>query len=99
MNLGDILAIEGEAATQEEYYEALQRAINNGMAWKLQGSYGRAAMDAIKGGFCLLGRVEHNDYYGNHVPGRDQVVNGTVGSINFVTNERGQEWAQTMEAI
>lgn len=99
MDLGDILAIEGEAETQEEYYEALQRAINNGMAWKLQGSYGRSAMDAIKAGFCLLGREDHRDYWGNHVPSRDQVVNGTVGSIQYVQKQQGKAWAKLMEAI
>jgi hypothetical protein len=56
-------------------------------------------MDAIEAGFCLLGVIGHSDYWGNHVPGRYQVVNGTVGSIDFVVNERGQEWAAMMEGV
>jgi hypothetical protein len=62
-----------------------------------KGSYGRAMMDAIKAGLCLLGKQEHNDYYRNHIPSRYQVVQGTVGSYDFVMEERGQEWADLME--
>ena len=97
--LNDVEAIESDEVSAEEYYGAMQRAINSGMAWKMQGSYGRAAMDAIEAGFCLLGVIGHSDYWGNHVPGRYQVVNGTVGSIDFVVNERGQEWAAMMEGV
>ena len=39
MNLQDIDLIEDGAETEYEYYEAVQRAINEGTAWKFQGSY------------------------------------------------------------
>jgi len=38
MNLDDIAVIEGNSITSERsYYEAVQRAINGGEAWKFQG--------------------------------------------------------------
>jgi hypothetical protein len=96
MNLHDIEVIEGEAETEHEYYESIQRAINSGSAWSFQGSYGRAMMDAIKGGYCLLGHSQARDYYGNTIPSRDDVQEGTKGSYEYVIRMQGQEWADTM---
>jgi hypothetical protein len=96
MNLQDIELIEGGAETQLEFYEAIQRAINEGTAWKLQGSYGRTMMDAIRTGCCMLGRHSSRDYYGNHIPSRDDVEPGTYGSYDYVVHMQGQEWADTM---
>lgn len=50
--LGFIMAFEGGEVTQEEVIEGFQHLINNGMAWTLQGSYGRAAMSLIEQGLC-----------------------------------------------
>lgn len=47
---------------QIEYYTELQKAINSGSAWSFQGSYGRAMMDAITSGNCLLGTSPARDY-------------------------------------
>jgi len=97
LSLNDIDTIEcDEEATMEDYYQALQRTINSGL-WGLQGSYGRAMMDAISAGLCMLGKSEARDYYGNHIPSRDQVQAGTKGSYDFVAAERGQDWAELME--
>jgi len=96
ITLDDINTIEcDEEATMEEYYLAIQRVINGGM-WGLQGSYGRTMMDAISAGLCLLGHNDARDYYGNHIPSRDQVQAGTKGSYDFVVAERGQDWADMM---
>jgi hypothetical protein len=96
ITLNDINTIEcDEEATMEEYYLAIQRAINGG-AWGLQGSYGRTMMDAISAGLCLLGHNDARDYYGNHIPSRDQVQAGTKGSYDFVAAERGEDWANLM---
>ena len=64
--------------------ENIQRLINSGMAWKLEGSIGRAAMAAIEDGLCMLGRTGHYDYWGNYVPARDGVRAGTKGSYEYV---------------
>ena len=96
--LDDISNIEGDATSENEYYLSIQRAINSGSAWSFQGSYGRAMMDAIESGACLLGQVPARDYYGNRIPARTEVEEGTKGSRQFVAERMGEEWATEMEA-
>lgn len=96
MNLHDIEVIEDGCETEHEYYEAIQSAINSGTAWSFQGSYGRTMMDAIRSGYCLLGHTGSRDYYGNYIPSRDEVEEGTKGSYEYVIQMQGQEWADTM---
>ena len=79
-----------------EYFTELQRAINSGVAWSFQGSYGRAMMDAIESGNCMLGKQPARDYWGNRIPSRDEVQAGTKGSFDFVARRFGQEWADLM---
>lgn len=98
LTLNDIETIEGGAQTEEDYFLSIQAAINGG-AWALQGSYGRAMMDAIKSGQCLLGKNRARDYWGNTIPGRDDVKAGTAGSYDFVVKTMGQEWAAMMEGV
>lgn len=91
--------IEGNTtATTQQYYEAIQKAINTGL-WGLQGSYGRTMMAAIQEGYCMLGQNEAFDYWGNHIPSRDQVQAGTKGSFDYVANECGEGWAITMSEV
>ena len=61
-------------------YTDMQNMINNGMAWKLEGSIGRCAMDYLKAGVCMLPKIKCVDAYGNIVPSRDSVEKGTTGS-------------------
>ena len=61
----------------------LQELIDSGMAWRLEGSVGRAAMRAIEDGECVLGEVGHTDYWGNYVPSRYEVQAGTKGSMEY----------------
>ena len=99
LSINDIYTIEGEEdAPENEYFASIQRAINGG-SWGLQGSYGRTMMQAIQNGQCLLGHKAFKDYYGNPIPGRDDVKAGTVGSYDFVAKTMGQEWANLMEGI
>jgi hypothetical protein len=87
------ITLEMIAELQKQYgLTDLQSKINTGDAWRLEGSYGRAAMSALEDGACLLPEEEHQDYYGNAVPSRTQVKMGTNGSI-----ENCQEfWAKVM---
>jgi len=62
----------------------VQKMINSGICWHLEGSVGRYAMDMIRSGYCYLGLKGHRDYYGNYVPSRFEVQKGTKGSIEFV---------------
>ena len=97
LTLNDIASIESDEEVSElDFYLAVQRAINSGM-WGLQGSYGRTMMDAISSGRCLLGPNAARDYYGNVIPSRDDVKEGTKGSIGFVEAEMGGDWLFEME--
>lgn len=86
-----------EAETELDYYAAMQRQINAG-SWGLQGSHGRAMMQSINGGYCMLGTKRAKDYYGNTIPARDDVMDGTKGSREFVVEHMGEDWAKHMEA-
>ena len=41
-----------EAESEEQVIEAWQYLINTGLAWTLQGWFGRTAMDLIENGIC-----------------------------------------------
>ncbi len=99
MNLKDIDNIEGEDAPPLEYFKSIQRAINCGSAWAMQGSYGRSMMAAINAGSCMLGLKGCCDYYGNRIPSRFEVKDGSKGSRSFVVANCGEDWAQMMEEV
>jgi len=51
--LDKIMAWEsGEMETKDEVVSFFQELIDNGMAWSLQGCYGRTAMALIEAGHC-----------------------------------------------
>lgn len=98
-DLNDINTIESDDCTSpEQYYASIQRAINSGM-WGLQGSYGRTMMEAIESDYCLLGRSRARDYYGNTIPSRDDVQEGTKGSLDYVRDLQGDKWAEFISEI
>ena len=51
----DIIALENGEGTDDEQFAAMQRVINEGSGWRMQGSMGRSMMAAIEGGWCMLG--------------------------------------------
>jgi hypothetical protein len=61
----------------------LQGLIDSGLAWRLEGAVGRAAMDAIRSGACVLGKEPFTDYWGNRIPSRYEVEPGTKGSEDY----------------
>ena len=61
-------------------YDQLQNRIDTGAVWTFEGSFGRAAMDALESGACMLPTSSRRNYYGNSVPSRYQVKPGTTGS-------------------
>jgi hypothetical protein len=65
-----------------------QKLINSGNAWRLEGSFGRYAMNMIENGFCMLGLKGHRDYWGNYVPSRFEVKPGTKGSREYMKKAR-----------
>lgn len=48
----EIMAYEGGEMDEETVIDFFQRLINCGMAWRLQGHYGRTAQALIDGGHC-----------------------------------------------
>lgn len=67
---------------QEEFgYTELQGLINSGLAWQMEGSIGRSAMRAIESGACYLPTKTYKDYYGNVIPDRNLLENGTKGTL------------------
>lgn len=99
LNLQTIDIIENGCDNNLEYYQAVQSAINSGNAWSFQGSYGRLMMDAIESGYCMLGRTPCRDYWGNLIPARDDVEDGTKGSYGYVAEMNGAEWADAIAGV
>lgn len=69
----------------------LQSLIDRG-TWGLEGSMGRAMMQAIESGACMLGPEPARDYWGNRIPSRYEVQTGTKGSAAYcvtILKERG----------
>jgi len=50
--IGDIISYENGALSEEETVEMFQSLIDSGLAWSLQGSYGRKAEQLIEAGHC-----------------------------------------------
>jgi hypothetical protein len=69
-------------ALQKIYgFDTIQEQINSGLAWRLEGSVGRHAMQLLESGVCMLPKKKVIDYYGNTVPSRDMIKKGTKGSF------------------
>ena len=49
-----IMAFEAGELDSEGIIQLFQDLVNTGLAWKLQGSYGRAAIDLIKQGLVTM---------------------------------------------
>jgi len=50
--VGQIMAYEDGQLDEESMIELFQHLINNGLAWSLQGHYGRTAQALIEAGHC-----------------------------------------------
>lgn len=85
----NLLALTDPDASVEDTIKAYQHIINTGEAWRLEGAVGRQAMQLIERGECVLGTEGHRDYWGNRVPARSEVQEGTKGSVTYA-QERGE---------
>jgi hypothetical protein len=89
----DIMTLEDGTETLEESVQAMQRLINSGQCWHLQGSFGRAAMDMIESGYCTVGPKMVCDYYGGTVPSTEMLEAGTKGTIEYCRKMQPEYWA------
>lgn len=48
---GRLIAFEGGALGEDQVIELFQDLVDTGMAWELQGTYGRTALALINNGF------------------------------------------------
>jgi len=71
-------------------FSEMQDLINSGTAWKMEGSIGRKAMECLRLGACMLPKKTFKDCYGNTIPSREDLKEGTQGtfqnSVNYYTN-------------
>jgi len=82
----------GELCCEDEV-KFFQFLINEGHAWRLQGFYGRRAMDMIEWGMCTWGEEPQKGYWGQTFPSKTQVKPMDPGSDEFVAKrkELGEE--------
>ena len=74
--------LEQITALQKQYnLNVWQDRINSGTAWTLEGWYGRRAMEMLESGACMLPEVPRKDYWGNIVPARTTLKEGTKGTL------------------
>jgi len=71
----------------------IQEHINSGLCWRMEGSFGRFAMDCLEAGVCMLPLKRKIDYYGQVVPSRNDLKSGTKGT--FLNSARF--WERVME--
>lgn len=86
----DMTALWNEETSEDDFLDTYQHLVNTGQAWRLEGHVGRTAMALIESGELALGPEAVTDYYGNKVPGRDDVEAGTKGSVEYVLARGGQ---------
>lgn len=65
-----------------QYPHVMQSLIDSGQAWRMEGSCGRAAMSMLEQGACFLPETAHSDYWGNRVPSRNDLKEGTRGTLS-----------------
>jgi len=79
----DIMNYQQIKKLQKEHgYSDMQAMIDNGSAWKMEGSFGRMAMGCLEAGACMLPKVVYSDYYGNRIPARQELKDGSKGTYS-----------------
>jgi hypothetical protein len=82
-----MITIEQIRELQKGYRVAgIQESIENGQCWQMEGSTGRFAMQCLEAGICFLGEKPRYDYYGNFVPPRGMLEEGSKGSLGNAQN-------------
>jgi len=66
---------------KEAGFDTMQRLINDGSVWHMEGSMGREAMRLLECGACMLPTIPFYDYYGNRIPSRNDLKKGSKGTL------------------
>jgi len=78
----EALTLEQIINLQEQYgLTEWQKKIDSGLCWHLEGWYGRRATELLESGACMLPEVPRKDYWGNIIPARTSLQEGTKGSL------------------
>lgn len=69
----DLISLKTDDLVPQDVAKLLQRAINDGNPWEMQGSYGRSMMEAVECGECMLGEQPAFNAYGGRIPARSEI--------------------------
>ncbi len=93
------ITLERITELQKEYgLDKAQSLLNSGEIWGFEGSVGRAASDMLEAGILILPEKRTTDYYGNTIPARTDLKEGTKGTLRLAQEfwsevENGQDTA------
>jgi len=72
---------------QKDYgVDGIQAQINDGSAWTLEGSVGRACVRSLENGETMLPKTGKRGAYNNYIPSRYDVKPGTKGSFKHCSD-------------
>ena len=95
-----MITIERITELQKQYgLTNAQNLVNTGQIWGFEGSVGRTAMDLLEAGVLMLGEQPTRDYYGNSIPPRTVLKEGTKGTLGNAQRFWGLVEAGDMDAI
>ncbi len=78
----EAIRIERINELQKQYHlTSTQSLVNSGQIWGFEGSIGRATSDMLEAGILYLPEHRTSDYYGNTIPARSDLKDGTKGTL------------------
>jgi hypothetical protein len=94
-----MIVASGMTSSDAREYRGIQKLINSGRGWSMEGAVGWAISAALHGGYVLLAREIGRDYYGNLILTRQDQIPGKPGSYSYVKKCHGERWANSMRRI
>lgn len=84
--------------TDKEAIE-IQKMINSGLVWKLEGGFGIETTILLQEGKVMLGKKQTKDAYGNTIPSRNDLLKGSIGTKKFVEQKMGKKYADKLSKV
>ena len=95
-----MITIERITELQKQYgLISAQNLVITGQIWGFEGSVGRTAMHLLEIGILMLGEEPTSDYYGNGIPARTMLKEGTKGTLGNSQKFWGMVDAGNFDAI